>query len=269
MKNYHVGNSTPEAFISKNKHRVKQFNGTVYLNDGDNFEIELFNPKTTKVLAKISLDGKLISHSGIIVRPGERVFLERYIDSNNKFLFSTYEVNGDSIQVQNAIRSNGDLEVKFYDLQILTFSNVYYDSTITTYPTFPSYQQYVNTYGYRTTLTNCDCLSTTTFSTNMGTLTNGSSSTSTFLNSASMTPVHNKKSIETGTVEKGESSKQDFKYSYDNFNSYTSNIVTWKILPSSQKPVTSNDIKVFCVNCGARKRKNTQKFCPNCGAQFE
>ena len=89
MSNYSVGNPAPEAFITKGKQREKQFNGTVYLKDGDNFEIELFNPKSTKVLAKISLDGKRISTAGIVLRPGERVFLERYIDSNNKFLFST------------------------------------------------------------------------------------------------------------------------------------------------------------------------------------
>ena len=86
MKNYGTGISYPEAFITKGKQRIKQFGGTVYLKDGDNFEIEIFNPTSGHVLAKINLDGKLISYTGIVLRPGERVFLERHLDSNNKFL---------------------------------------------------------------------------------------------------------------------------------------------------------------------------------------
>jgi len=54
------------------------------LNDGDEFEIELFNPKTNPVLAKISINGKRISERGIILNPGQRVFLERFLDSPEK-----------------------------------------------------------------------------------------------------------------------------------------------------------------------------------------
>ena len=275
MTNYSVGNPAPEAFITKNKQRVKQFNGTVYLQDGDNFEIELFNPKSTKVLAKISLDGKRISAAGIVLRPGERVFLERYIDSNNKFMFSTYQVNGDNKQVQQAIKSNGNLKVDFYDVYIPTTwpNQIYYGGTVTTGS--PIY--YDNT----TTISSGEVNGITYTSTSASaTLDNaiptfGGSNMAFYsaevpvvgdvLRSASATS----KSIETGTVEKGESSKQDFEYTYDNFNSYTTKVVEWKILPLSRKPVTTNEMKVFCVNCGTRKRKQSHKFCPNCGTKFE
>jgi hypothetical protein len=59
---------------------------TVYLNNGDEFEIELFNPTISKVMAKIDLNGISIG-PGVVLRPGERVFLERYINEAKKFLF--------------------------------------------------------------------------------------------------------------------------------------------------------------------------------------
>jgi hypothetical protein len=60
--------SQPQSFITKGKQRLKQHTDTVYLKDGDEFEIELFNPTSNKVLAKIELNGDSIG-SGIILRP--------------------------------------------------------------------------------------------------------------------------------------------------------------------------------------------------------
>ena len=48
------------------------------------------------------------------MRPGERVFLERYLDEAKKFLFETYEVNSADPNVQRAIQNNGDVEIEFY-----------------------------------------------------------------------------------------------------------------------------------------------------------
>ncbi len=104
----------PQSFITKSKQRLKQHVDTVYLKNGDEFEIELFNPTQNKVLAKIELNGVSIG-SGIVLRPGERVFLERYLDDAKKFLFETYIVNGNNNDVQQAIAKNGDVTVKFYD----------------------------------------------------------------------------------------------------------------------------------------------------------
>ena len=42
--------TVPSAFVTKSKQRVKQHsNQIIYLNNGDEFEIELFNPTTNKV----------------------------------------------------------------------------------------------------------------------------------------------------------------------------------------------------------------------------
>ena len=52
------------ANITKNRNRSKIYENSVYLKDGENFEIELFNPTTSRVLAKITINGNSISNSG-------------------------------------------------------------------------------------------------------------------------------------------------------------------------------------------------------------
>jgi len=49
----------PCAYVTKGRQRLKQYGNTVYLNNRDEFEIELYNPTTSKVLAEITLNGKL------------------------------------------------------------------------------------------------------------------------------------------------------------------------------------------------------------------
>src|SRR6185369_9879640 len=101
-----IGSSSPTAQLCINKSRLKVYNKetspTYYLTNGQEFQIELFNPTTDTILAKIQLNGKYISQGGLVLRPGERVFLERYIDVAKKFLFETYEVANTS-EVKQAI----------------------------------------------------------------------------------------------------------------------------------------------------------------------
>jgi len=120
--------SQPTAFITKGKQRLKQFSNKsiVYLHNGDNFEIELFNPTTSKILVKIFIEKQNVSQGGIILRPGERVFIERFLDIDKKFKFSTYEVNGNNSQVKEAIKNNGLIEVKFYKESQIS-NNYYYN----------------------------------------------------------------------------------------------------------------------------------------------
>ena len=112
---YQTKTGTPCAYISKDRKRLKQFGQTVYLNNGDEFQLELFNPSSTTVLAKIKLDGSYISGGGIVLKPGQRVFLERYLDDARKFKFETYEVDGTSNEVLDAIAGNGDVVIDFFD----------------------------------------------------------------------------------------------------------------------------------------------------------
>ena len=141
--NYSTQVGKPTAHITKKKSRLKVYNGhIVFLNNKDNFEFEIHNPKQKSVLCKIKLNGEYISTSGVVLRPGQRVFLERFLDSNNKFEFSTYEVK-DTSENRSAIDLNGDVEIEFYDEQEVSNNFLYLNSNRTIYggpnTTVPSY----------------------------------------------------------------------------------------------------------------------------------
>jgi len=82
----------PTAHITVGKQRLKQNGSVVYLKDGDEFEVEIFNPQQNSVLAKLKINGNYIGGGGVVLKPGQRVFLERYLDEARKFKFETYEV---------------------------------------------------------------------------------------------------------------------------------------------------------------------------------
>lgn len=284
MKNYVTGNSNPEAYITKGKQRVKQFNGIVYLNDGDNFEIEIFNPTSEHISADILVNGKLISSRSLVLRPGERVFLERYLDTNNKFVYSTYEVNGGNEQVKKAIASNGIVNVKFHKEEI-QYSQNWGTTYVCPAPTWTIWPPVTTpTVYYSTGLSGTTLTGNITGSSGYG----GSTLTSSSFNCQSDNPVLGYKTsvvadsfvdmnsfkseeprkIETGTVEKGESSKQSFETVNRNFQYYSFHNVEWHIMPKSRQPITSKDLKNFCTECGAKIAKSTYKFCPNCGERI-
>ena len=117
----------PTANLAVNRSRIKIYNKqgempTYYLQSGQEFQIELFNPTTDVVLAKIILNGNPISQGGLVLNPGQRVFLERYLDVAKKFLFDTYEVAKTS-EAQQAIENNGDFKVEFFRERQPYFSN--------------------------------------------------------------------------------------------------------------------------------------------------
>lgn len=257
-----TGFAVPQSFITKGKQRLKQHIDTVYLKNGEEFEIELYNPTQNKVLAKIEMNGNSIGN-GIILRPGERIFLERYIDEAKKFLFETYVVNGNNDEVKQAIANNGDVVIKFYDEVKTSTYNVNSGTVTINNPNF----------GWGSTTTGSPWYGNTNFTTSTNTfynasLTSGTFSTSnTFLNN----PDKVKKStrqFETGRVEKGSESDQSFTYDNSSFYSYPSSTNWWKIKPQSIKPVVIEDLVTYCTECGAKRKKDTHKFCPQCGTKF-
>lgn len=269
-----TNSSKPQAFITQRKQRVKQHKTTqtlldsiIYLNDGDNYEIELFNPKSVHLLAKIKIDGQYLPGGGIVLRPGERVFLERFLDSNNKFVFRTYEVGKEAITL-GATENNGFVGIDFYTEQIQ--SPTYWggnQNTLNlngniTYTTTPNVFT-TNTLGI-SGITN-----TAYYSSNTGTLTSGINSVVTTTSNTIAGPNIRSNKIETGTTEKGESSSQQFTHSYKNFNMHSCEAVLYQILPNSQKQYHKEDLGVlYCGECGAKRKKDTHKFCPHCGTKF-
>jgi len=266
--NYATQVGKPTAHITKKKSRLKVYNGhVVFLNDKDNFEFEIHNPKQKSVLCKIKLNGEYISTSGVVLRPGQRVFLERFLDSNNKFEFSTYKVK-DTSENRSAIDLNGDILIEFYDEQEISNNFLYLGSNRTIYGGQNS-GDYIPRYGTTTISTTGGVGYSTTTSTY-------NSSNATYTSSVTMDSLGDfepsnilrsntkKKSIETGRVEKGEKSNQNFTNSYEQFYYHTSHTIKFKIQPTSTKNVSLEEIRQYCTECGTKMKKN-YKFCPSCG----
>jgi len=285
---YQTKTGTPCAYISKDRKRLKQFGQTVYLNNGDEFQLELFNPSSTTVLAKIKLDGSYISGGGIVLKPGQRVYLERYLDDARKFKFETYEVDGTSNEVLDAISGNGDVVIDFFD----EYKQPVWNNPITYGGSFGGsvHTYYNNPFNINgsTTTTNGN-VSFTSSNNTAGFNFNTTSISNTFAgpnlrsetsrlkkskpNSRSEVTMdslidNNENSIETGRVEKGGSSDQSFKTVDKTFNHYTCSTSIWKILPVSQQVFEKQDLKVYCANCGKKRKKDSDKFCSSCGNKF-
>ena len=259
--NYATQVGKPTAHITKKKSRLKVYNGhSVFLNDKDNFEFEIHNPKQKSVLVKIKLNGEYISTSGVVLKPGQRVFLERFLDSNNKFEFSTYEVNNTS-ENRSAIDLNGDVRIEFYDE--ITSRNNFALPSRTIYGNGIVYGgiNTVNVPYYRTTLSTTGGVG---YSTTTSTYNASNSTFTSSVNSVDLNIPRSKNSIETGRVEKGDTSKQSFTNSYQDFKYNTCHEIAFKILPLSTKNKTTEDIRQYCTECGTKTKTNF-KFCPSCG----
>lgn len=276
----------PMAYITVNKGRTKiKKDKFVYLENGTEFEIELHNPTQTTVLAKISINNKLISYSGIVLRPGERVFLERYLDNPNRFKFETYTVGGNSEEVKKAIELNGLVKIDFYNEDTTPVLNPTLTINSGTYtgPTWTTTTNPTWTLSDMTYTTNSSDLSrgfggvstnTMYFSNSVGSTTTASLSTP-ISASASSAPAPKlksvkKESLETGRVEQGSHSSQSFQTVNKKFYYYTTNTVEFHIKPVSQMYVDVKDItkmNKFCTKCG-RKSKQNDNFCAGCGNRF-
>lgn len=254
----------PSANIAINKSRIKVYNKksdmpTYYLNKGQEFQIELFNPTNKIILAKISLNNKLISQGGLVLKPGQRVFLDRYIDVAKKFKFDTYEVANNN-EVKEAIKDNGDFKVEFFNESEPLNINFIPRRIYRPYDTNGSWG---NSGGYNNSLNTTTCNYSNNISSEV-TLDSMEFSTT----SLGSTKLRSKKSksIDTGRVEMGDTSNQKFETVNYEFNISPFHTIIYKILPSSQKVNTVNDITKYCTECGSKQKKNN-KFCPNCGTR--
>jgi len=264
-----TGVPTPQAFIAINKSRMKQYNKstktpTYYLQKGQEFQLELFNPTTTSILAKIFLNANPISQGGLVLRPGERIFLDRYIDVAKKFLFDTYDVANTS-EVKKAIEDNGDFKVEFYKEYIpkaTYYGNLTLSDTLT----------WVNS-GINNNVIGSESLGFYDSNFNQINASNNYNTqlySTTSLNSFEGPNIRSKKSlnksIETGRVEQGSESNQKLKTVNMSWEISPFHTLEYKLLPLSQKTIGSEDlkVKVYCTNCGTKLGKG-HKFCSGCG----
>lgn len=288
------------AKVAKNKSLLKEYvvNSCrkVYLNDNDEFQIYLHNPYDYTIGAEIGINNKMLTTT-VILRPGEKIWLERYLPSINKFKFSTYMVDDDK-ETRNAIANNGVITVNFYRERENWYYTPYLVSTYTnvtapwkdcyTHMRFTEPHNFYsqNTVGDSITIDNSGVTTTATFaSTNdyclndsgvtcaataatpkSGVTCAASSNDSGVTRAANPTPP---KSSETGRIEHGSYSGQQFQYECRDFEFWPFASERIQILPNSTKPIYKNDtVKKYCHECG-RKVKERFKFCPFCGARLD
>lgn len=298
------GPMAPTANLAVNKSRLKVYKNvgelpTYYLQKGQEFSIELFNPTRDVILAKIILNGKPISQGGLVLNPGQRVYLERYLDVAKKFLFDTYEIDS-SKEAQNAIVQNGDFKVTFHKEMVVRTS--YFDGRSGIYTKGSDYYPIIG--NTNTGSFNCSGANTTTYNSTTTSINNTNTTFTSFPplnltglnNSVKSTPISHdgsatidwisteysrsladssklsapikkmRSAIETGRVEQGAVSEQKIKTIDKTFDPFAFHNVEYKMLPTSQKINTTSDINIkrYCVNCGAKLNK-TDKFCSKCG----
>lgn len=270
---YNTTGVRPTAHIAISNNRVSHKNQrgdrTVYFPNSTEFQIELTNNHTGTVLAMITVNGKAIGSSGLVLRPGEHIYLDRFIDDAKKFLFDIYEVD-DNSAVKKAIQYNGIVKVEFFKEQevipIRTTTwvsppSIFYCNTggsliggagdgaggagnwSKTYDSATSYANSSVTYTADSVMS---------VGTSRGTL------------RSLMTDAPSKadfNTMETGRVEQGGNSNQQFTTVNKQFESFAFHTETIKILPSS---CSTSHITVYCSDCGRRFRK-TEKYCSRCG----
>jgi hypothetical protein len=258
-------------------------NFIVYLNDGDEFQIQLFNPTNRVIGAKLKFNnehkGWFSSDNYVVLRPGERVWLERFLDCHDKFIFNTYEVSNSS-QVMEAIKDNGDITVQFYyedessrSRGITVSQPLVYTEPFTFAPQHTYYcsDSISDISGSITCGTN-SCVNTLGFASSATTLTSNADTASSSYSTATSTAkslgkARSAKTVETGRVEHGSYSSQNFKNVYYEFENWPFATKNFKLLPVSRKQYSDSDLrKVYCTNCG-KKLSPKFKFCPVCGTK--
>jgi hypothetical protein len=299
-KKYDIGVSdvkrkNPTANITVGKNRQKTYCGggacdplseekdcELYLANESEFEIELFNPLDERIMAKVKINGKYISNNGIIVRPGERFYLERFINTPKKFKFTTYEVNGNDAEALKAIENNGKVSVEFYAEYSEEFLQQWNRDTINYEPIVKTltwigdnnYPDTAQPYPWYTYTVDCNNISNsvTCNYTNTNNYLSTATLTSSALDSVNKQSIKRtaSKNLETGRVENGNNSYQKFGTTTFNEKPIPFYTYNFHILPISQKPLYGKDLmeKRFCPYCGKKIDKNKFKFCPYCGEKL-
>jgi hypothetical protein len=280
--------------LAVNKSILKEYqtaksNRTVYLKNGTEFQLQLFNPLTFNICADIYINDEKIPNS-LVIKPGQRVWLERYLDRAKKFLYETYEVENGNAAVEAAIKHNGLIKVKFYreDINKNTYKSSLTTTVSSNIDTF-SWHTFDDCQVYNSSVTNAKLNdSFTTYTSNATAKSFSQPTVSTVLynctdmitepllsatcdcvqNTAATTINYNVRDTkETGRVQEGSKSNQllhDCDMEFSNWSFRTEFI---QILPESEKPYTVSDLqKQYCTECG-RKLNPKHKFCPYCGTK--
>jgi hypothetical protein len=238
-------------------------NNTIYLDNGNEFQIRLFNPTTFKLGVQIGLNGNF-SHSYLVLRPGEDITLDRFIDDQRKMLFETYSIDSSNKDAQKAIANNGVLEINFFKEKIQqavyfsTFSSINLNSRDT----------YSGGFAH-TTNSNPDSLKL--FDTSIDYSADLDKFEQSQTLSASTLGMKRSKSTlkETGRIEKGNVSEQNFNKVEVKFDEFPYYGIIFNLKPNSEKVYSNTSTRNYCQNCGYRLRDKAWLYCPKCSKSIQ
>jgi len=252
----------PNAFIctqnGPTKNRLRLYsNNQLWLNNGDEYQIEFENYTNRPFLAKIKIDGKFISESGLILKPGQHIYLDRYFDQPRRFKFSTYHIEN-TPEAQEAIQNNGWVEIYFYEEYInfnnaVNWSDPTWSRQITGSARFGDANDGLygaGRYGYSYPDMSVNCNSRV-YNDDLNAF-------------HGMDTLRSEKSIETGRTEQGSISNQSFKFEDMEFNSWHTHYVVYKLVPYSAI-IDKTSVRNYCPHCSYRVRDSKWVFCPKCG----
>lgn len=275
------------AKIAIAKNLIKEYKSsnserTVYLNDGTEFQIYLKNPYQSHLGIKISVNNKSIGNM-LVLRPGQSFWLDRFVNENRKFLFNIYEIEN-TAEMKYATSNNGKVKIEFYheresapiqvypqriDWNYYSGDNTYNINTITCQNKSTSDTPLSTCYYSASTIGSVS----TTGAAPGGIPTASSASTVTYESDASTSRKKGVSrsldaTIETGRVEKGGHSDQEFEYCDIDFDYYPFKTENIQILPNSRKQIRVEETRrKYCSQCG-KKVSPKDKFCSNCGAKL-
>lgn len=292
--------SVPEAYITRtqaqSRGRYKIIDSNIYIKNGQEFELELYNPTQNVIMASLSFNGEISSGgAGLVIKPGQRIYLDRYLNEATKFKFETYTVEKSESAAQ-AIQQNGTLAIKFYnEVPKLTYirNAPYFGNPITWQNLNNNNINVVGSarFGYvNTGITgNINCNSTvsgnscTTSTANLvnHTIAGASINYTNNIDASSFSSLNDSflseekipvgtdslNEIETGRIEKGSRSNQEFVTADYNFSSFSFHEVKYNLLPESNQILEGKDLIKFCTHCGAKAKKE-HNFCAKCGKQL-
>ena len=175
-------------------------------------------------------------------------------------LFETYEIDAKNSAAKNAIQNNGLIEFDFYkEKQIYITRGI---GTNITYTNYPYYNPSITINGSNTTFTTSNFSSDINYKSSINCC--GSSLN---LESLNMNDESEEK-LETGRIEKGEVSNQNFVNVNVDFENYSFYSIQYKLLPVSAKKEQPYKVRQYCTQCGKRI-KESYLYCPLCGAKNE
>ena len=268
MSNYISTDELAKIAISKNlikEYKSSNSERTVYLNDGTEFQIYLKNPYQTHLGIKIYVNNQAIGGNMLVLRPGQSFWLDRFLNDNKKFLFSTYDVEN-TPEMKYAINNNGKIKIEFYHEKYVYAIGGWPDS-VTTYTYNNDTICTCNSSRSLNNPINTCCYSTVTIENSANAATN-SALASTLYDTSVSAKNTNDSYLETGRVEKGGVSRQEFECCDIQFDYYAFKTENILILPTSRKQIRAEETRRrYCSQCG-KKVNPKDKFCSNCGAKL-